>query len=159
MKKKPTIAAKRTIAHSLGHESADVNVWPTILSTASIAATIVVTCIVSRWVFDLLAKPSNQRSATPLYGEGLVLPPSPRLEGVDMLSGIENNESAVAGAQLQSYGWTDRDKRLVRIPIDRAMQLAVELNWLPSSAPKPESDQSKSPPNGSTSSEQKAALP
>ncbi len=157
MKKKPVIAAKRTLAQALGHESSDVNVWPTIISTASVAATIVVSCIVSRWVFDFLAKPSNQRSATPLYGEGLVLPPSPRLEGVDMLSGIENNESAAAATQLHSYGWTDRDKRLVRVPIDRAMQLAIELNWLPSSAPKPVSGQAKSPPSGSVNSERKAA--
>ncbi len=74
-----------------------------------------------------------------------------------MLSGAEKDEQSPAIAQLQSYGWTDRDKRLVHVPIDRAMQLAVELNWLPTSAVKSGADQSKSPPNGSTSSEQKAA--
>jgi hypothetical protein len=92
-----------------------------------------------------------------MYGEGLVLPPSPRLEGIDMLSGIENKESAAAVSQLHSYGWTDRDKRLVHVPIDRAMQLAIELNWLPSSTPEPDSDHVKSPPNGKMSTEQKAA--
>jgi hypothetical protein len=157
MMKKPTIGASRTVAQSLGHEPSDVNVWLTILSTASVAATIVVSCIVSHWVLDFLTKPSNQRSATPISGEGLVLPPSPRLEGVEMLGGIQNKESAAVAAQLRSYAWTDRDKRLVHVPIDRAMQLAIELNWLPNSAPKPASDQSQSPPNGSKNSEQKAA--
>jgi hypothetical protein len=157
MKKKPTIAAKRTLALSLGHEPSEFNIWPAVISTASVAATVIIACIVSHWVFGLLARPSNQRSATPMYGEGLVLPPSPRLEGIDMLSGIESKESAAAASQVHSYGWTDRDKRLVHVPIDRAMQLAIELNWLPSSTPEPDSDHVKSPPNGKVSTEQKAA--
>jgi hypothetical protein len=113
-------------------------------------------CVVSRWIFDFMAKPFNERSAISMYGDGLVLPPPPRLEGIEMVSGIGKDVQPPPTAQLQSYGWTDRDKRLIRVPIDRAMRLAIELNWLPSAAPKPTSDQS-SPPQQPKSSEQKGA--
>lgn len=44
---------------------------------------------------------------------------------------IEQNRRAhdLAAArreQLESYGWVDRDKGLIRIPVERAMQLVVE---------------------------------
>ena len=42
--------------------------------------------IVSREVYSGLLRPSSERSPTPLYGEGLVLPAEPRLEGIEMMS-------------------------------------------------------------------------
>lgn len=42
----------------------------------------------------------------------------------DRAPGLE--ERALEHALLRSYGWVDRDARLVRIPIDRAMELYVE---------------------------------
>jgi hypothetical protein len=58
--------------------------------------------------------------------------------------------------RLQTYGWTDRDKRTVHIPIVRAMQLAIEQKWLPSaphgtnSDTAPTSADSKSTESGAT---------
>src|SRR5262249_27538172 len=122
----------------------------TILSAAAVAAMIVVTCIVSRWVFFELLRPLNQRGATPLLGEGLVLPSSPRLEGIEMMSGAPSNSEQVAAAsQLQTYGWLDRDKRLIPVPIERAMQLAVERDWLPSAAKPPNRNGTSDAPNAS----------
>jgi hypothetical protein len=135
-----------------GHESPEVDVARTILSTAAVAATVVITCIVSRWVFFGLVKPLGERSATPLYGDGLVLPPAPRLEGIEMMSDLPlNNEQVAAVRQLQTYGWADRDKRLVRIPIERAMQLAIERDWLPSVVGPPKSASTPMAPDASTS--------
>lgn len=34
--------------------------------------------------------------------------------------------AAARHVQLREYGWVDRDKGIIRIPIDRAMQLVVE---------------------------------
>lgn len=34
--------------------------------------------------------------------------------------------AAARRAQLEEYGWVDKDKNLIRIPIERAMQLVVE---------------------------------
>jgi hypothetical protein len=118
-----------------GHESPEVDMPRTILSAASVAATVVISCVVCRWVFFGHLQPIGERSATPMNGRGLVLPPAPRLEGIEMMSGPpDDGGQSSAATQLQSYGWVDRDKGLVRVPIDRAMQLAIERNWLASAA-------------------------
>jgi hypothetical protein len=43
---------------------------------------------------------------------------------LDRAPGLE--ERALEQTQLRSYGWVDRGAGLVRIPIDRAMQLYIE---------------------------------
>jgi hypothetical protein len=50
--------------------------------------------------------------------------PRPRLEvkGAADLAELR----AAEGADLDSYGWVDRNSRTVRIPIDRAIQLLLE---------------------------------
>jgi hypothetical protein len=39
-------------------------------------------------------------------------------------------------AQLRSFGWVDRGAQVVRMPIDRAMQLLAQRGW-PSAPPQP----------------------
>jgi hypothetical protein len=51
-------------------------------------------------------------------------PPAPRLQvapRADMA-----NLRAAEEKELQTYGWVDREKKVIRIPIDRAMQLIAE---------------------------------
>ena len=135
-----------------GHETPEVNLPRTLLSTAAVAAMIVISCITSRWVFFELLQPLNKRGATPLHGDGLVLPPSPRLEGIEMMIGAPpNSEQLAAARQLQTYGWVDRDKRLVRVPIELAMQLAIERDWLSAAAKPPNNDGAPATPASSTS--------
>ena len=65
----------------------------------------------------------------------LPLPPRPRLQvnpklDLDQLRTREN-------AQLNSFGWADRDRQFARIPIERAIELLTEHGrdgW-PSAAP------------------------
>jgi hypothetical protein len=57
-------------------------------------------------------------------GDADVRPPAPRLTanpGVD-LSAMRAREKEV----LTSYGWVDREKGVVRIPMERAMELIIE---------------------------------
>jgi hypothetical protein len=77
----------------------------------------------------------GDRSPTPLYGEGLTLPVEPRLEGIEMMSAGSTAPSFVNNDRLQRYGWIDREKKTVHIPIQRAMDLAIERDWLRSTAP------------------------
>jgi hypothetical protein len=65
-----------------------------------------------------------------LYGEGLTLPAEPRLEGIEMMSASTTATSSTNDDRLQSYGWTNREKRTIHVPIQRAMDLAVERDWL-----------------------------
>jgi hypothetical protein len=121
-----------------GHESAEINVPLTVFSAAVLVASIVIACIVSQFVFSWLLHPLGERSATPINGSGLVAPLAPRLEGIEMMSGEELNGARIqASRQLQTYGWVDRDKGIIRVPIEKAMQIAIERNLLPSAAKTP----------------------
>lgn len=62
------------------------------------------------------------------------MPPEPRLQTNPRadLSDLRAQEDAI----LRSYGWIDKDAGVVRIPIDRAMKLAVERG-LPARQGKP----------------------
>jgi hypothetical protein len=126
----------------IGHSTPEINVSNTLLSAGAVIATVLICCLAGNWVFGAMLKPSAERSPTPLNGAGLVLPAQPRLEGIEMMS-AENGTSPPQVApdnRMQTYGWTDRDKRTVHIPIARAMQLAIEQNWLPSAPPRTNSD-------------------
>jgi hypothetical protein len=103
---------------------------------------VVVACIASGEVYRAVVRPTNERSRTPLYGEGLTLPAEPRLEGIEMMSAARDGAApAAATERLQTYGWVDREKGVVRVPIRRAMELAIERGWLPSRPA--ETDQTK----------------
>jgi hypothetical protein len=123
-------------AHAVGHEYTDINSGWTVFSVAVVAALVVGCCLVGRWIFDELLEPADQRSNTSLTGEGLSLPPKPRLEGIEMMSAADGAnttrfiEQQAELEQLQTYGWVNKDQRIVRIPIERAMQLMIE-NGLP----------------------------
>lgn len=62
--------------------------------------------------------------ASPLAGYGPQEPPEPRLQ-VDPAGDI-GRLRATERAQLDAYGWVDRDAGTVHIPIDRAMRMLVE---------------------------------
>ena len=54
-------------------------------------------------------------------------PPAPRIEEHPA---IELEESARAGRQiLSTYGWTDKNAGIVRIPIDRAIELQLQRGF------------------------------
>jgi hypothetical protein len=52
------------------------------------------------------------------------IPPRPRLQSAPMLDYAEF--IAAQNQQLDSYGWVDKEKGVVRIPVARAMELALE---------------------------------
>lgn len=122
-----------TPAGNAPHEMPEVDVGLTLLWAAAIVAGVVVACIISGAIYGAKVRPVNERSLTPLNGEGLSLPAEPRLEGIEMMSGPKEDAVPTATVdRLKTYGWVDREKGVVRIPIQRAMELAVEREWLPS---------------------------
>ena len=64
------------------------------------------------------------------------LPPQSRLQSAPMLDYSEF--IARQNQQLDSYGWVDKEKGIVRIPVSRAMDLALERG-LPKPAETPKS--------------------
>ena len=114
-----------------GHETRDLSVRASILfGVFLLLAAFVVHLVV--WL--LYAHFGSEAAGTdvrqyPLAQVGRpVLPPEPRLQVQprEDLKALRRQEDAV----LMSYGWVDRNAGVVRIPVDRAMQLTVERGLL-----------------------------
>lgn len=52
-----------------------------------------------------------------------------------------------ARERLTSYGWVDRSKKIVHIPLERAMDLAVQQNWPVRTEPEEAASSQKSVPS------------
>ena len=111
--------------HQLGHEEADVNVWV----VAKFAVALVAVCAVSlTLLFGLFRYFQSSEGGKPAVS-AIQLPPEPRLEKTPTLDlkAFRAEEDRV----LNSYGWIDRQKGVVRVPIDRAIDLLAQ-HGLPS---------------------------
>jgi hypothetical protein len=108
------------------HERRDVDV----LSLISIAALLFFSCVIIFLVvwgmmhYFKLHEPAKTAGQANLPVTAAEEFPKPRLQTKGALDLA--NLRAAEGADLDSYGWIDRNSGTVRIPIDRAMQLLVE---------------------------------
>jgi len=77
-----------------------------------------------------------------------VLPPEPRLQVQprEDLKDLRRQEDAI----LSSYGWVDRNTGVMRIPVDRAMQLAIERGLLSAQDAAPPGSGNTPPPASSS---------
>lgn len=104
-------------------ERTSVLVW----AGAGLAIVLVVVSFAMLWLFNYLAAEEAARSPrrNPLATTyGRELPPQPRLQSAPLrdLEHLRAREDAI----LHGYGWMDRERGLVRIPIERAMELLAE---------------------------------
>ncbi len=146
MKSATHATAGRSDTGAVHYEKPTIDTKRTLLSAAVVVATIVMSGVVARETYLGLRRPPIERSSTPLYGEGLVLPAEPRLEGIEMMSATSTANLNAEENRLQNYGWIDREKRIVHIPIQAAMELAIEQGWLRSAVPTPD-NRPKQPDN------------
>jgi hypothetical protein len=107
-----------------GHETRDVRFGPIVWS--AIAALVLISAILFglRFLFDYYAGREAELSPpeNPLAAEyGRRLPPEPRLQPAPVLDlrALRADERA----RLDTYGWVDRKAGVVRIPIDRAIDI------------------------------------
>lgn len=110
----------------LHHEESDVDVRA-ILRFGAWLAVVMVAIYAAVWlVFGLFDRreASGRVREFPLAAGRSDVPPQPRLqtEPRQELRDRQRREEAL----LNSYGWTDREAGLVRIPIAEAMRLTVE---------------------------------
>jgi hypothetical protein len=138
---------------TVAHEPSDPKLGPVVRFGLLLALLSIITMFVMQWMFDLEVTHSRAKDAPlpPLASERQV-PADPRLQSMPGVPLV--GEAPRDGAQpfssesyadfkskesesLSSYGWVDRQAGIVRIPIDRAMELVLKKG-LPSSAPKSE---------------------
>lgn len=105
-------------------ETSDVRARPILLGTAGIGALALASFLAMWGLFHALADREARESAQPnplaeRYGRRQ--PPEPRLQTHprDDLLALQRSEQAV----LDGYGWIDRERGTVRIPVERAMEI------------------------------------
>jgi cytochrome c-type biogenesis protein CcmH/NrfG len=69
---------------------------------------------------------SQQPPLSALEREGL-LPPAPRLQSRPRQDA--ERQLAVQRIHLDSFGWVDRDQRIVHLPLQTARQIMLEQGW------------------------------
>ncbi|MCF5071622.1 hypothetical protein GIW70_25995, partial [Pseudomonas syringae] len=72
------------------------------------------------------AAQSHQPPLSNLERERL-LPPEPRLQARPREEG--NRQIALQRIHLDSFGWVNREQRIVHLPLDQAQQVLLERGW------------------------------
>jgi len=119
------MATNPPIARSGGYVKSDASPRGLAYFALTIAAILAATCVSLIWLFKHYEKTENPGSfvAAP-FSETRPLPPPPRIQpnpALDMQSYLQSQQSL-----LNSYGWIDRQNGIVRLPVDRAMELLLE---------------------------------
>ena len=106
----------------IGHEATDVNVW----AVGKFAIGLVVVCVVSIALLFGLLKFFQSRQETSVANtvEPTKLFPQPQLQKTPIpdLKAIRAEEDKL----LKGYAWVDQPKGVVRIPVDRAIEVLAQ---------------------------------
>ena len=109
-----------------GYEPRDITLRPILLAGVALIAGLVGSMGLMDGLLSHLRQTEAAASpkASPLAGYGPQTPPEPRLQTDP--AGDLRTLRADEQARLQGYGWADQSKTIVRIPIERAMELLAE---------------------------------
>ena len=106
----------------IGHETTDVNVW----AVGKFAIGMVVVCVVSIALLFGLLKFFQSREETSVANtvEPTKMFPQPQLQKTPIpdLKAIRAEEDKL----LNGYAWVDQPKGVVRIPVDRAIEVLAQ---------------------------------
>jgi hypothetical protein len=110
---------------STGHELSDANPKKILWFAVGLALVIAMVALVTYGLFHFFYRSETRsRPAPSPLSYGVEPPPEPRLltkPGAD-LAAMRADEDQILG----SYGWIDRERGIVRLPIDRAIALLAE---------------------------------
>jgi hypothetical protein len=106
------------------HERSDFNPVAVVLFGAVLAATLAAVVVVSFFFmrFAALREPSSQAGPPSAARERGSATPRLQVQGFNELREMREAEDRV----LNSYAWIDREKGIVRIPVERAMELLTD---------------------------------
>ena len=105
-----------------GHETTDINVW----AVGKFAIGLVIVCVVSLLLLFGLLKFFQSREETSVANtvEPVKLFPEPQLQKTEILDlkALHAEEDKL----LNGYAWVDQPKGVVRIPVDRAIEVLAQ---------------------------------
>lgn len=117
------------------HETSDVRSLPLAWSALVLAAAVAAVCLFLIWFFDRLEVRAERHDPklSPLIGSQT--PPDPRLQEkpADDLARMRAAENQA----LDRYRWIDKERGVVQLPIDRAVDLLLEQGMPETSAEVP----------------------
>lgn len=112
-----------------GHEDRDASIHPIVLTGGALALSLIIVGLIVYGVFRYLATHQPQPGAPNPMAETSQqqIPPEPRVEEHPQLElqELRAREDRI----LSTYGWMDKQKGIVRIPIDRAMELELQRGF------------------------------
>jgi hypothetical protein len=132
-----------------GHEVQDVNprslLW---LGAAVVVGVVIVQILLWFMLAGMRSSEDGDQRLSPLAKQAPP-PPAPRLQSQSLRDYEEYRREQEA--KLNSYGWFDREKGIVRVPITRAMELVAERG-LPAAVSAPATNDSNQPQGASPGS-------
>jgi hypothetical protein len=129
-------------AKELGHETRDVRVRVVVWFAAILIVSVAVILFATAGLFYFFKHEHPSPAASRISQQPRVLAPAPRLQ-TDPTADFERFEAAEK-AKLHSYGWIDKPAGVIRIPIERAMDLIAERG-LPTRGPGTQDASGKTP--------------
>jgi hypothetical protein len=115
--------------NSIGHETADASVRGIIYAAVGLAVGTVLSGLIVYGIFQYLANhPLSTAPPNPMAeSDRQQFPPGPRIEDRPAIEvkDMRSDEDKI----LSTYGWTDKKAGVVRIPIDRAIELQLQQGF------------------------------
>ncbi len=144
-------AAQRPNSSDGKDETSEISIRGILLFAGGVLVSAVLINFVLLWIFSIFTvhEERNQQPSAPWSASVRNrLPPEPRLEGLTPLA-PPPYEGMSPDEMLRTYGWIDREAGVVRIPIERAMELVVDQ--LPARSPDARGDKEEPVPTPSRS--------
>ena len=116
---------------SRGYETRDVNFKPVLWASFGVSA-VVVGSFALMWLLYVSLVAREERDSAPAHSLAKVYgrsePPAPQLQKDPFADweALQRESTEI----LSTYGWVDRSSGVVRIPIERAMELALDRGFL-----------------------------
>jgi hypothetical protein len=127
----PEKARVRKESIAAGHETSDINARRVAWSAAALAVMIAVTFFAVRALFGVFAS-HHPSSVIASSTHSPVPEPSLQVDEAADLARLRQQEDSI----LNNYGWVDQKAGIVRIPIERAMDIVAQRG-LPAPQPGP----------------------
>lgn len=106
------------------HEHTDMSITSILWFALSLVVTAILVHLVLAWLYAYFDAHKEGGEAVSPFAPPRTLPPYPRLQVSPPME--LRNFRAKEDQVLTTYGWVDKSKGVVRIPIDRAMDLILE---------------------------------
>jgi hypothetical protein len=107
-----------------GHQTSEINLRVVTWTAIGLVISAIVVCLTVGGLFSLFKRQYASDSPPSRITTPGRLPPAPRLQS-NPTSDLQQLLEA-GNAKLNSYGWIDKSAGVIRIPIDRAMELLAQ---------------------------------